>query len=217
MKTIVYVDGFNLYYRALKNTNHKWLDLLALCKAVLPPSCDIVGINFYTARISGRIDPTSPKDQHVYLKALMTIPGMQQHFGEFQVKNKDMYLAQPLVFKPPFTTPPDPLPQFARVVKSEEKGSDVNLGVHLVRDALLGRFEHAAVITNDTDLCEPLRIVVADANLPITLLTPVMKPAESLRRIATHVRHISGHLGTAQFPDPVIGADGQPIAKPAGW
>ncbi len=26
-KTIVYVDGFNLYYGVLKNTGYKWLDL----------------------------------------------------------------------------------------------------------------------------------------------------------------------------------------------
>jgi hypothetical protein len=34
--TIVYVDGFNLYYRALRGTAHKWLDLIALSQAVLP-------------------------------------------------------------------------------------------------------------------------------------------------------------------------------------
>lgn len=33
-KTIVYVDGFNLYY-ALKKENAKWLDLGALCDRLL--------------------------------------------------------------------------------------------------------------------------------------------------------------------------------------
>jgi hypothetical protein len=27
VRTIAYVDGFNLYYRALKGTPYKWLDL----------------------------------------------------------------------------------------------------------------------------------------------------------------------------------------------
>ena len=217
MKTIVYVDGFNLYYRALKGTNHRWLDLHALCQRVLPNHCDIVGINYYTARISGRIDPTSPKDQNSYLKALATLPHVRAHFGNFQVTDKFMYLVQPVEFRPASQTPAQPTPRFAKVLKTEEKGSDVNLGVHLVRDAFMGAFEHAAVITNDTDLVEPLRIVVQDAKLPLTLLTPVAKPAESLRRIATHVRYLSGHLGTSQFPDPVIGPDQKPISKPAGW
>lgn len=83
MKTIVYVDGFNLYYRALKGTQHKWLDLYALCEAVLPKSCEIVEINFYTARISGRVDPSSPRDQHIYLKALETIPVLITAFWQF--------------------------------------------------------------------------------------------------------------------------------------
>lgn len=62
MRTIVYIDGFNLYYRALKGTAFKWLDLRALCEAVLPKDCNVETINFYTARISGRIDPTSPRN-----------------------------------------------------------------------------------------------------------------------------------------------------------
>jgi len=37
MLTNVYVDGFNLYYGCLKGTPYKWLDLGALCQALLPP------------------------------------------------------------------------------------------------------------------------------------------------------------------------------------
>lgn len=40
-KTYVYVDGFNLYYRALKGTPHKWLDILALVRGLLDPDNDI--------------------------------------------------------------------------------------------------------------------------------------------------------------------------------
>ena len=37
MRTFVYVDGFNLYYGALKGTPWKWLDLPALFAKVLQP------------------------------------------------------------------------------------------------------------------------------------------------------------------------------------
>ncbi|MBP3933064.1 MAG: NYN domain-containing protein, partial [Pseudomonas sp.] len=217
MKTIVYVDGFNLYYRALKKTKFKWLNLMALCQASLPKDCEIIGINFYTARISSRIDPSSPKDQHIYLKALKTIPGLTQTFGSFQVSDKLMFLSQPMVFSPKLTTLPVPAPRFVSVVKVEEKGSDVNLGVHLVRDALLRKMEHAVVITNDTDLCEPLRIVVEDAKLPLTLLSPVANPAKGLEKLATYVRHLSPYLGVSQFPDPVVTSTGEILAKPDKW
>jgi uncharacterized LabA/DUF88 family protein len=128
-----------------------------------------------------------------------------------------MYLDQPVVFRPAVEKLPDPAPRYARVVKSEEKGSDVNLGVHLVRDAFQGKFEHAAVITNDTDLVEPLRIVTEDAKLPVTLLTPTDQTAKSLRNVATYVRRIRNYLGVSQFPNPVVTPDGIVLAKPENW
>jgi hypothetical protein len=35
-KVNVYVDGFNLYYGAVKGSPFKWLDLGALCHRMLP-------------------------------------------------------------------------------------------------------------------------------------------------------------------------------------
>lgn len=215
MQTIVYVDGFNLYHRALKRTKYKWLDLQALCRAALPQNNTIIQINYYTARVSSKIKTDAPRDQHIYLTALATLPNLRIHYGRFQVAEKHMYLCPPPEFKPPCTTHPHPTPRFAKVQKVEEKGSDVNLGVHLVRDALKGAFEHAAIITNDTDLFEPIRIVVEEAQLPVTLLSPVGRPAKNLEDIATYVRRIDRYLGRAQFADPVAGPNGQLIHKPA--
>ncbi len=217
MKTIVYVDGFNLYYRALQGTQYKWLDLMRLCQATLPKACTISAINYYTARVSSQRSPTAPADQVAYLKALKTIPNLNIHLGNFQVTKKWMFLVQPVQLRPDSVVPASPNPDFARVVKTEEKGSDVNLGVHLVRDALRGTFEHAAVITNDTDLAEPLRIVREEAGLPVTLLTPVGNPAGTLRPLVSEIRHIQGHLGSSQFSHPVIDANGNPITKPTDW
>ena len=112
--------------------------------------------------------------------------------------------------------PPLPNPEFALVVKTEEKATDVNLGAHLVRDAFQSVFEYAVVITDDTDLIEPLRIVTQEAKLPVTLLTPVDSPAVGLRNFSTHVRHLRPYFGVSHFPDPVIGPKGA-IAKPVDW
>ena len=43
VKTIVYIDGFNLYYGCLKGTPYKWLNPLLLCQALLPGH-QIIGI-----------------------------------------------------------------------------------------------------------------------------------------------------------------------------
>ena len=63
----------------------------------------------------------------------------------------------PQIFRPISATHAAPTPVVAYVWKTEEKGSDVNLGAHLVRDAFLKKFDIAAVLTNDTDLAEPIR------------------------------------------------------------
>ena len=36
IRTWVYVDGFNLYYGAVKGTPYKWLNLVELAKRLLP-------------------------------------------------------------------------------------------------------------------------------------------------------------------------------------
>ena len=58
------------------------------------------------------------------------------------------------------------------VDKTEEKGSDVNLASHLVRDAYQQAFQVAVLITNDSDLAEPVRIVRQELNLPVGVLNP---------------------------------------------
>ena len=216
-RIIVYIDGFNLYYRALKGTMHKWLDVEALCRATLPAGVQIVSINYYTARVSGLIDPAAPARQNAYLSALGTLPLVGLHYGRFMVTSTWMGLVQPPEFRPPCSMPTGAVPQVVRVRKLEEKGSDVNLGVHLVRDALTGAFDAAAVLTNDTDLVEPLRIVTEERNLPLTLLSPVANPARSLMKVATHVRHVAPYIGPCQFPQTVTSRNGKIIVKPASW
>jgi 6-hydroxy-3-succinoylpyridine 3-monooxygenase len=54
MKTIVYVDGLNLYYAALRGTPYKWLDLYALFRdKVLEAGTEVEQIRYYTAPVKG--------------------------------------------------------------------------------------------------------------------------------------------------------------------
>lgn len=224
-KTRVYIDGLNLYYAALRGTQFKWLDLAALCKAVLPNTCNIVEVNYYTAHVKPRVDPGAPKRQNAYLRALETNPLIKIHYGKHMVTKKWAGLVTPPDFKPDIpawkswiiSTLLNVRPEVAFIWKTEEKGSDVNLGVHLVRDALKGDFEHAAVLTNDTDLLDAFRIVTQEAKLPVTLLAPNSRPSTSLVRLSTHVRHIQPYLGACQLPNPVRRAGKPPIERPADW
>jgi uncharacterized LabA/DUF88 family protein len=103
------------------------------------------------------------------------------------------------------------------VWKTEEKGSDVNLGVHLVRDAFQDKFDTAAILTNDTDLTEPVRIAAQEVGIAVILLSPTNQPATSLRKLATSTRHIQPYLGPGQFPQTLMDVRGRPIHKPPTW
>jgi len=99
----------------------------------------------------------------------------------------------------------------------EEKGSDVNLAAHLLNDAWKGLFDAALVISNDTDLCTPIRMVSQEIGLPVYVACPDRNHPLSpdLAAVATHVRHIRpSMLIHAQFPDPVA-AVGE--TKPVEW
>jgi hypothetical protein len=63
-RTYIYVDGFNLYYGALKNTPHKWLDLKTLFQSMLSPDNNIekitVGIICPFASLAEKIGRMPP-------------------------------------------------------------------------------------------------------------------------------------------------------------
>ena len=86
MRTRVYVDGFNLYYAALKGTQFKWLNLVELARQVLPAGHTIDKLIYFTARVSGISDRGAPARQQIYLNALNTLPEVEVHFGSFLAK-----------------------------------------------------------------------------------------------------------------------------------
>ncbi len=64
------------------------------------------------------------------------------------------------------------VPQAVQVLKTEEKGSDVNLGVYLVRDCFTRDFSEAAIISNDSDLAEAVRIVTQEGQCAVKVVNP---------------------------------------------
>jgi hypothetical protein len=90
--SFVYVDGFNLYYGALKRTPYKWLDLAKLSQ-VMFPNDRLEPIQYFTACVSARPhNPSAPLDQQVYLRALRTIPNLSITFGYFLTHSVPMTL-----------------------------------------------------------------------------------------------------------------------------
>ncbi len=118
MEANVYIDGFNLYYGALKaRPACKWLDMDAFARQLLLPGHTIKRIRYFIARVSAISDPQTPQRQATYLRALDTIPHLSIHAGTFRTNTVRLPLANPRPGGP----------NTAEVLKTEEKGSDVNL------------------------------------------------------------------------------------------
>ena len=201
----VYIDGFNLYYGALKRTPYKWLDLGQLASLMLPADT-IQEIHYFTARVSSRpYNLTAAHDQSLYIRALKTIPNLHIKYGSFRTHSVPMYLTG--------VTPA----QRVWVDKTEEKGSDVNLAAHLLRDAYNNRLEVAVLVTNDSDLAEPVRIVAQEIGLPVGILNPHQFHSRELRQYATFLKRIrQSDLIASQFPRVLTDRKGT-FTKPADW
>ena len=113
---------------------------------------------------------------------------------------------------------PKPWPDVVKVIKVEEKGSDVNIASHLLLDAFQNAYDVAAVLSNDSDLIEPIRIATQVLGKPVGLLSPVANPNPGLRSVSSFVRRISvSDVAASQFPSPITLPDGRLLHKPPSW
>ena len=205
----VYVDAFNLYYGSLRGTPYRWLDLEALSKNYLRKGDVLNRIRYFTAKVTARPnDPRAPQRQQIYLRALETIPCLTIHYGRFQE-------TQPWMM---FADRPAGCPAGAKVIKTEEKGSDVNLATHLLCDAVKKDCQLAIVVSNDSDLCEPIRIVQEQFGLRVGVLNPHQYASLDLLRIPpTFLKRVRpGALKRSQFPDEMEDSRGT-LRKPMEW
>jgi uncharacterized LabA/DUF88 family protein len=208
MNTYVYVDGFNLYYGAVKGTLYKWLNVFDLCQKLLKVN-KILKIKYFTALVTARPgDPGQPSRQQIYLRALHTIPNLEIIYGHFLEHPVKMPLVSSLAGKI----------KYAKVMKTEEKGSDVNIAAHLINDGYKDLYQVAVLVTNDSDLVEPIKIVREELNRVVGVLNPHHgTPSHELRKHASFVKPIrQGVLAASQFPATLIDSTGT-FHKPPSW
>lgn len=209
-----YIDGFNLYHGALYHTDLKWLDPIRLATELAGVRPDVT--RFFTARVKSLPwDKNAPQRQDVYLRALR-VTGVAITEGQFQLRDKEKRLSEKM---PGFR----PMPRRVRVFLPEEKGSDVNLASYLLKDAYEHELLTAVVITNDSDLVEPIRMVL-ERGVKVVIANPHKTPAKALRAIAADHRTVEfmpiykQALKRSQLSNPVVDPKtGDEIHRPAQW
>lgn len=205
MRANVYIDGFNLYYGALKTRPEcKWLDLEAFARGLLLQGQTLSRVRYFTARVTGVLDPQQPRRQQAYLRALETLPLVSVHEGQFKANKKWMPRAAP-----PHRT--------VQVIHTEEKGSDVNLATYLLLDGSKRDCDVAIVVSDDFDLKEPLGLARRELGLTVGVASPRCRTWLQGAVGANFYRPVREPLLRAsQLPSTLSDAAGT-IHRPATW
>ncbi len=180
-------------------------------------------------------DPYTRLRQEIYKRALQTLPNLTVHYGHYLQSTVSMPLAA--------SRPGGP--RFAEVFKMEEKGSDVNIATYMLADAFRNDCDQLVVITNDSDLAEPVRIInkelrIKELRIPVGVFNPQTedtairrsrisgkplrpaRPSIELKKVAKFNRNITSegpdsHMARSQFPSELTDARGRTIRRPSGW
>jgi uncharacterized LabA/DUF88 family protein len=203
LRTNVYVDAFNLYYGCLRKTPYRWLNLAELCAKMLAKN-EIHRIRYFTALVTPRpTDPQQRNRQEIYLRALRTIPNLTIHTGRYLASKVRMKRADG------FGT--------VEVLKSEEKGSDVNLASYLLIDAYRSDCDISVIVSNDSDLVFPIEHIKQRVGKVIGILNPRSRPSRELFPLANFYKQIRPSvLAACQFSQSMTDVLGE-FHKPSVW
>ena len=202
LRTIVYIDGFNLYF-GLKSHNYSrfyWLDVQRLAENLLRPGHSLIAVKYFTADIKAGTD--KHRRQQTYLDALLThCPKLGIFRGRYLVKKRQCQQCGAVAQIP------------------EEKKTDVNIASHMLVDAFTDQFDTAILVSGDSDLVPPIEMIRQyRPGKKVIVAFPPKRKSDDLVRVA----HGSFWINERTFrisllPDPVIKRNGYLLFKPKRW
>lgn len=200
IRIAVYVDGFNLYFGLKEKGWQKyyWLNIWELGKH-LAKDCNLVSVKYFTS------DVRSPKDkvsrQQAYLAAL-----------EYQAPQIEIIKGKYLATK---RTCQKCLHEHTQ---NQEKMTDVNIATHVLNDAWKDVYDVAIIVSGDSDLVPPIRIVKAEfPQKHVRVAFPPKRSSEHLKQTTTTFYINEGAFKASQMSAEVIKPDGSKLSRPSTW
>jgi len=195
-----YIDGFNLYF-GLRDSGWErllWLDPVLLIEKLLKPHQELIGVRYFTARLSG----PGPKweQQGIFLDALSGRDRCTLHLGQYQTELRRCSRCR-------LETP-----------VSSEKMTDVKIATEMLADGFQGAFDSAILVSGDGDLAPALR-KVRDLSGKRTIVAFPPKRSSGLLKTAAHAWFHIGRdkLAASQLPDQIVTAAGVVLERPTDW
>jgi uncharacterized LabA/DUF88 family protein len=205
LRTIVYVDGYNLYYGLLRKSKLKWLDLVVLFNEhVLDDSANVIEVRYYTAPVLGRMsdNPESPQRQRRYLQALRKVhsTGLVIVEGRIMATTPFQRLVNPI--------PEAPHLDKVQVYDFNEKKTDVNLASDMIAGAWTNAYDQAVLCSNDSDLEGAFATIRRHhPSIRLGLVAPITgddhrRISKDLSKYADWAKILSPvHIANSQLPD----------------
>ncbi len=200
-RIIVFIDGFNLYHALDNNPDYrkyKWLDFSKLARCFVKKSDSIERIIYFTAFADW--SQTKMNRHKVFVRALRSI-GVQVVLGKFRLVTRRCSIC-------------------GRYYQTyEEKRTDVNIAVHLLKLAIDDEYDTAMIISGDSDLIPAIQEVKKRFPQKFFVnVTPIGRKAEAMQDACdSHMKMKEMHLKSSLFPNTIPLPDGSSITKPVSW
>jgi uncharacterized LabA/DUF88 family protein len=199
-RTEFYVDGFNFYY-GLKHKNWKkyyWIDLVKFCEKFLRSHQDLVEVCYFSAI---PINRGKQERQDLFLSANKLNKKFSLSLGKFLVKEVKLQ---------------------DKVVRTyEEKQTDVNIAVKMIRDVVLDRCDISILITADRDLTPAVDFIKEyKPSHKIFIYFPPSHFSYDLKQRATKAILLDNHVEkfeASMLAEEIVLPNGYVLKRPEKW
>ena len=156
LRVTAFIDGFNLYHAIDDLGLHhlKWLNLRTLCEQFAPHTqFELTDIFYFSAFATWRAD--AYKRHRELVKALRSV-GVTPVMGNFKPKDRSCFKCG------------------HQWQHHEEKETDVNIALYVLRGAFKDDFDRALVISGDSDFAPAVKMVASQfPNKQVKIITPI--------------------------------------------
>ncbi|MCX6614596.1 MAG: NYN domain-containing protein [Acidobacteria bacterium] len=182
----------------IDTTNYKWLSLRSLARFYLKQHDTLAGIDYFTTLATW--DPAKVARHRTFIRAQEN-EGVVVVYGEFKRKSHRCLTCGAVH---PFM---------------EEKQTDVNIAIRLMQAAVQDRYDHAVIVSGDTDLLPAVRAVhTTFPGKQVGVVIPIGRSSEEMKKQADfHHKMKEAYLRASRLADPLALTDGTVLHCPPNW
>ncbi len=196
-----FIDGFNVYHaleREASYHKYKWLDYSKLASLFVRRQDQIVEVLYFTALANWDVQKVN---RHKLFISALKFKGVKVILGQFQkVERRCRNCHQ-------------------HYYTFEEKKTDVNIAVELIKSAVKDEFDTALIMSGDSDLAPAVEAVKSlFPAKKVGVVIPINLRAALLKQVCDfHMKIKEKHLTASLFPDDIDLGSGIKLSRPPTW